>query len=135
VARTIVIAVEPDTGGRVASIGVDLARTLGARLVLAHMQKDLHSERSGRQVLDGWSTALPPDVDVEKRVEHGGVASKLGDVANEVGAGLIVLGPRRRGPLASALLGSISQSLAREAPCPVMIVPEPPTGPRDPSKG
>jgi nucleotide-binding universal stress UspA family protein len=122
VARTIVIAVEPETEGRVVSIGLELARTLNARLVLVHVGK-----RSDRQVLDRWSAALPPDVDVEKRVEHGGVVSKLGEVANEVGAALIVVGPRGRGPVASALFGSISQSLAREAPCTVMIVPEAPT--------
>jgi nucleotide-binding universal stress UspA family protein len=144
VARTILIAVEPDTGGRVASIGLELARTLNARLVLAYVQRDppLHrsladrerarraGKRQGRQVLDGWSAAFPPDVDVEKRIEHGGVVSKLGDVANDVGAALIVVGPCRRGPVASALFGSISQKLAREAPCPVMIVPESPAGSR-----
>ena len=93
-ARTIVIGVEPETGGRLGSIGLELARTLNARLVLVHV-----GERSGRQVLDGWSAALPPDVDVEKRVEHGGVASKLSDVANEVGAALIVVGAPGRGPV------------------------------------
>jgi nucleotide-binding universal stress UspA family protein len=49
-----------------------------------------------------------------------------------VGANLIVVGSRGRGPLASALLGSVSRALARDARCPVMIVPDggPVDGPR-----
>lgn len=40
----------------------------------------------------------------------------------------MVVGSRGRGPLASAVLGSVSQALARQGPCPVMIVPDQSTG-------
>jgi nucleotide-binding universal stress UspA family protein len=37
---------------------------------------------------------------------------------------MIVAGTHGRGRLASAVLGSASQTLARQAPCPVMVVPD-----------
>jgi len=82
------------------------------------------SERRGRQVLDRASASLPALVQVEKRMEQGHVVTTLSNVADEEGAALIVVGSRGRGRVASALRESVSQALAREAPCPVMIVPD-----------
>jgi nucleotide-binding universal stress UspA family protein len=45
-------------------------------------------------------------------------------LADELGAGLIVLGSRGLGPLRRALMGSVSDSVVRHAPCPVLIVRE-----------
>ena len=45
-------------------------------------------------------------------------------LADELGAGLIVLGSRGLGPLRRALMGSISDSVVRHAHCPVLIVRE-----------
>jgi nucleotide-binding universal stress UspA family protein len=45
-------------------------------------------------------------------------------LAEELGAGLIVLGSRGLGPLRSALMGSVSDSVIRHARCPVMVVRE-----------
>ncbi len=36
---------------------------------------------------------------------------------------LLVMGSRGRGPLRAAILGSVSHSVARRAPCPVLILP------------
>jgi nucleotide-binding universal stress UspA family protein len=36
---------------------------------------------------------------------------------------LLVMGSRGRGPLRAAILGSVSHSVARQAPCPVVILP------------
>ena len=63
-------------------------------------------------------------MDADERLKIGGVADQLGEVADDVGATLIVVGSRGRGRLASALFGSVSRALARDAPCPVMIVPD-----------
>jgi nucleotide-binding universal stress UspA family protein len=43
-------------------------------------------------------------------------------LAEELGAGLIVMGSRGRGGLRRALMGSVSDSVVRHAHCPVMIV-------------
>jgi nucleotide-binding universal stress UspA family protein len=59
----------------------------------------------------------------ECRVELGDPVERLTAVATEEGAHLVVVGSRGRGPLKSALLGSVSHALAGKAPCPVVIVP------------
>ena len=63
--------------------------------------------------------------------ELAGVHARLGrpdaqivGVADELGAGLIVLGSRGLGPLRRALMGSVSDSVVRHAHCPVLIVRE-----------
>ena len=42
--------------------------------------------------------------------------------AEEVGAGLVALGSRGLGAMRRALLGSVSDSVVRHAPCPVLVV-------------
>jgi nucleotide-binding universal stress UspA family protein len=45
-------------------------------------------------------------------------------VAEELGAGLIVIGSRGRGGVRRALMGSVSDSVVRHAHCPVLVVRE-----------
>jgi nucleotide-binding universal stress UspA family protein len=45
-------------------------------------------------------------------------------VAEEIGAGLIVLGSRGHGGVRRALMGSVSDSVVRHAHCPVLVVRE-----------
>ena len=45
-------------------------------------------------------------------------------LADELGAGLIVLGSRGLGPLRRVLMGSVSDSVVRHARCPVLVVRE-----------
>src|SRR5215203_1093415 len=61
--------------------------------------------------------------------EVAGVHARLGrpdaqivGLADEIGAGLIVLGSCGLGPLRRALMGSVSDSVVRHAHCPVLIV-------------
>jgi nucleotide-binding universal stress UspA family protein len=55
------------------------------------------------------------------------VAKVIGDVAEEIDAGLIVCGQRGRGPIGSALLGSVSHALAAHTKRPVLIAPQHPS--------
>lgn len=55
-------------------------------------------------------------------VEQGGIYEVLTRVVEEHKAGLLVLGTRGRSRLGKLLLGSVAESIFRQAPCPVMTV-------------
>jgi nucleotide-binding universal stress UspA family protein len=55
---------------------------------------------------------------------EGRVAPEIVALAEEIGAGLIVMGSRGRGGIRRSLLGSVSDSVVRHAHCPVMVVRE-----------
>ena len=135
---TIVIGVEQRSAERVARIGSELAAEIGARVVLTHVREDVppsnskaqrerarhRSRRRVHEILQRATDALPPTVDADERLKIGAVADQLNEIADDVGATLIVVGSRGRGRLASALFGSVARALARDASCPVMIVPD-----------
>jgi nucleotide-binding universal stress UspA family protein len=142
VATKIVLAIEPASAQRVARVGGELAAALGASVVLAHVRDDPplfnsvrkrerarhRAIRRGSVVLRRARRALSGGVEAEERVELGVAATRLSEIADEAAAALIVVGSRGRGPLASALLGSVSRALAERGKCPVMIVPETASG-------
>ena len=55
------------------------------------------------------------------------VAKTIDEVAQEIDAGLVVCGQRGRGPIGSALLGSVSHALAAHTKRPVLIAPQHPS--------
>ena len=52
----------------------------------------------------------------------GEVVRDIVDLAEDLGAGLIVMGSRGRRGMRRALMGSVSDSVVRHAHCPVMVV-------------
>lgn len=62
------------------------------------------------------------DVEVELLLNHGTPGVEIVRAAKEHGVDLILIGNRGRTGLASMLLGSVSERVARTAPCSVMIV-------------
>lgn len=50
------------------------------------------------------------------------VAEEIVSLAEEIGAGVIVIGSRGLGGIRRALLGSVSDSVVRQAHCPVLVV-------------
>ncbi|HVC07947.1 MAG TPA: universal stress protein [Solirubrobacterales bacterium] len=52
------------------------------------------------------------------------VVGTIGEIAEEIDAGLIVCGQRGRGAFRSTLLGSVSHGLSTHAQRPVLIVPD-----------
>jgi nucleotide-binding universal stress UspA family protein len=77
----------------------------------------------GERVLRSVASILPPHTGpVSKRLEAGKPAEMILNVAEEVKAGMIVLGARGLGPVRELLLGSVSHRVATYAPCPALIV-------------
>ena len=60
----------------------------------------------------------------ETYIREGRAAEEIVEVAEELGAGLIVMGSRGHGRLRRALMGSVSDAVVRHAHCPVTIVRE-----------
>jgi nucleotide-binding universal stress UspA family protein len=54
----------------------------------------------------------------------GTAAEEVVSLAEEIGAGLVVMGSRGRGRIRRLAMGSVSHSLVRHAHCPVMVVRE-----------
>ncbi|MEO6821427.1 MAG: universal stress protein [Candidatus Nanopelagicales bacterium] len=74
-----------------------------------------------RQRLEGSGLSF----DVRALVRGNEVAEDLVDVATETQARLIVIGLRKRSPVGKLILGSNSQQILLDAPCPVLAVKAP----------
>ena len=83
---------------------------------------DAHRD-AAEQALRRTVTALGLDGadGVESVVVEGDPGRALCDLATERGATVIVAGTRGRGGLKRAVLGSVSDHLVRNAPCPVLV--------------
>jgi nucleotide-binding universal stress UspA family protein len=83
----------------------------------------------GQSVLDGASqacAALGLSVETQLHDMRGGrVADAIVQAAKELGCQLIVIGTHGRRGLRRALLGSDAESVLRESPMPVLLVPAP----------
>jgi nucleotide-binding universal stress UspA family protein len=88
------------------------------------MQED--AEQEARRKLDEQVRQVgKTDGEVaEMHARVGRPDAEIVGLADELGAGLIVLGSRGLGPLRRALMGSVSDSVVRHAHCPVLIVRE-----------
>ena len=58
----------------------------------------------------------------EAHLRRGAAAAEIVDLAEEIGAGLIVMGSRGLGGIRRALMGSVSDAVVRHAHCPVLVV-------------
>jgi nucleotide-binding universal stress UspA family protein len=98
-----------------------LGDALDGRLVVVHVQHG--SEDADADRLAESLRAQLGDEQVDVRFVEGTPALAIMKEADRDGAELIVVGSHGHGALRSALLGSVSRSLAEEASCPVVIVP------------
>jgi len=60
----------------------------------------------------------------EKHLSEGRADEEIVILAEEIGAGLIIMGSRGQGRIRRALMGSVSDAVVRHAHCPVTIVRE-----------
>ena len=135
-----------------ATTAVDLANGIGSELHVVHARfalpfttgyysatepptTSIASQEEAKQIVLQWL-----DEQVERIEAQGGsarqtylrlgrpdegaitVAEQIVNLAEEIRAGLIVIGSRGRSGIRRALMGSVSDSVVRHAHCPVLVV-------------
>ncbi len=134
---------DSDEAAQAARFAADLAVQVGTRLVLLHvaaqpwvsihtpdsaerMREQEAFERAGHLGTVVNPIQVDPAASVERVVEFGRPDEVLRSVAEELGATHLVVGSRGQGAVEEVLAASTSGALAREAPCPVILVPAEP---------
>jgi len=84
-------------------------------------------ERKARKLLDEQVKKIKQSggtIPQEVHLLRGHPDREIVHLAEEIGAGLIVIGSRGQGGVRRALMGSVSDSVVRQAHCPVLRVRE-----------
>jgi nucleotide-binding universal stress UspA family protein len=76
----------------------------------------------GAAALESRLSARGVDVSIERLLERGNPAHEILEMAEQVGAEVIVIGLRHRSPVGKLLMGSTSQTILLHAHCPVIAV-------------
>jgi nucleotide-binding universal stress UspA family protein len=139
---TILLATDASEEGQLAATtAADLAQktdselhvlTVGADLPLYELPEhpadfeDLlrKNRREAKEMLEQQAKRIEESgVSVNKtHLREGRADYEIVEVAEELGAGMIVMGSRGHGRLKRALMGSVSDAVVRHAYCPVTIV-------------
>src|ERR687889_1634962 len=82
------------------------------------------NRREAKEVLEQQAKRIEQSGGIvkETHLREGRAAEEIVEVAEEIDAGLIVMGSRGHGRLRRALMGSVSDAVVRHAHCPVTIV-------------
>jgi nucleotide-binding universal stress UspA family protein len=90
------------------------------------LEEDLqrHSEQLGRAVLDAEAERVRSagGTVAQAHLVTGDAPREIVHLAEELDAGIVVMGSRGLGGIRRALMGSVSDSVVRHAHCPVLIV-------------
>jgi nucleotide-binding universal stress UspA family protein len=116
---------------------VDLAKGGGAELHVVHVWHTVPSTHFDRVIRSGLEDAGRETLEEQVRwieEEDGSVAGAhliegraveaIIEQAEEIGAGLLIVGSRGMGRLGRLAMGSVSTGLAHRSPCPILIVRE-----------
>ena len=137
---SIVCGVDDSSGARRAvTVAVWLAADLARPLILVHVaegdskfpygdgarrERRRHAAwQHGHALIADLRDRYQGHTEIQERMRAGDPAVELAIAAEEEQAELLVVGSRGRGEITSALLGSVSGSLERLAPCPLVVVP------------
>jgi len=146
----VVLAIDgSEEASRAAEAAVELCEKTGSELHVVHIGEDFYlpSVTDLETVVPTWPARANPDIEanferiarevldaeVEKVEAAGGrvaqaylrmgvADAEIVDLAEEIEAGLVVLGSRGLGGVRRALMGSVSYSVVRHAHCPVLVV-------------
>jgi nucleotide-binding universal stress UspA family protein len=132
-----------ETAHRAASVAADLAKSLGARVTVAHVMQPLRvppeslvlpeyleiaekaRQESGQRIVKGAASEIEhrlgraPDV----LLLDGNPAKELADALKTSSADLLVVGSRGLGAFSRILIGSTSSKLVHLCEKPVLVVP------------
>jgi nucleotide-binding universal stress UspA family protein len=139
----IVCGLDETSGSRhAASIAARLARDLDSQTVLVHVMEGgsflqhvpparMGRTRRMRRRLKALAAehCFPDHTHI--RVKTGHAATRVIAVAQREDAELVVVAAGGRSTVSTGLLGSVSSTLMREAPCPVVVVPHETIAPLD----
>ena len=104
------------------SLALDGSGHAGATFTESELRAQQAAARAeGEAILAETVAALGTD-QVTTRLVEGNAGSAVCDLASELRADAIVIGTRGRGGVKRALLGSVSDYVVRNAPCPVVVV-------------
>jgi nucleotide-binding universal stress UspA family protein len=142
--KTIVVGTDgSDTAGKAVGQAVDLAKSIGAKVLIVSAYEPVSDSRlreEGRQLPADMQWMVNPREDVDAtleaaaaRAEEDGVtvesfarqgdpADAILDVAEEQGADLIVVGNKGMTGAKRFLLGSVPNKVSHHAPCSVLII-------------
>ncbi len=126
---TVLVGYVPNAFGEAAlTAAVAECQRRAEPLLVVNMSRDdvlVDAHRAGDEELDRVRRDLAElgTAFEVRRVEEGGdPAEALLDVAQEVGASVIVIGLRHRSPVGKLLMGSSAQRILLDAHCPVLAV-------------
>jgi nucleotide-binding universal stress UspA family protein len=123
-----------ETANQAFPLACSLAHDCGARLVVLYVMLPILSPetiRAEQHPEDYYGIgasrlhqlrAPDEDVRVEHRLEAGNPVRVILNVAEESGAGLIILGTQGKTGLERVLLGSVAEEVLRKAACPILTV-------------
>jgi len=107
------------------SIDLSMAQDVSGHAAAVFSEEELRAKQSaqlaeGEEQLARTVAALGED-SIETRVLEGAAGPAICELAAQLGASTIVIGSRGRGGVKRALLGSVSDHVVRNAPCPVLV--------------
>lgn len=124
-------------------VATDLAKRTGAAIHLAHawqiatyagdpfiystaLPDDYLTmyEQTGRAILENEAARIAADgvTVAQTHLLQGRPADVIVELGRAIGADLIIVGSRGLGPIRRLVLGSVSDGIAHNAPCPVLVV-------------
>jgi len=122
---SILAAIDDDNETDVVQRGYEFAQAFGEELVVLNVQPETESLSAAEEVAsNAIRLALDDPENVTAAGALGDPAPRILTEAEERGAQLIVLGPRKQTPIGKALMGSVSQLVLLNADCTVAFVPE-----------
>jgi len=121
-----------------------LAEKFGSRIVVVYVEEDKlpplvveytavgldeimrdQEQRAAKRLEEYVAEHLPPDRVLETRVASGTPHVEIVRLATELKVDLIVMATHGRGFISHAILGSTTERVLRNAPCPVFAVRDP----------